>query len=306
MKILIAYDGSTCADDALTDLPRAGLPQQAEALIISVAEVFLPPQTERPAQVPPAVRHAWAAARQAVEQARTVALQAQTRVQALFPAWTVQVEACADSPSWGVIKRADIWQPDLLVVGSHGRSVLGRLMLGSVSYNIVTQARCSVRVGRRPLRASDGPVHLVIGVDGSPDARAAVRAMAARTWPDGSTVNLVAILDARLSTALAPSPPLLEEWMGAHDGEAQTWVYTMLDTFKAPLQAAGLTVTTVVQEGDPKWLLPALAERQQADCLVVGARGLSRVDRFLLGSVSAAAAARAHCSVEVIRPPYTS
>jgi nucleotide-binding universal stress UspA family protein len=68
-----------------------------------------------------------------MEEAHALALQARTRVLASFPAWDVQVEACADSPAWAVIKKADSWQPDLIVVGSHGRSALGRILLGSVS-----------------------------------------------------------------------------------------------------------------------------------------------------------------------------
>ena len=60
MKILIAYDGSECADAALADLQRAGLPPAAAALIMSVAEVFLPPASSLPpafpAQVPAAVQ----------------------------------------------------------------------------------------------------------------------------------------------------------------------------------------------------------------------------------------------------------
>jgi len=39
------------------------------------------------------------------------------------------------------------------------------------------------------------------------------------------------------------------------------------------------------------------------DCIFVGSAGFSnRLKRFVLGSVSAAVAARAHCSVEVVRP----
>ena len=37
MKILIAYDGSDCAEAALKDLQRAGLPKMAEAVALSVA-----------------------------------------------------------------------------------------------------------------------------------------------------------------------------------------------------------------------------------------------------------------------------
>lgn len=43
MRILIGYDGSDCAEAALDDLQRAGLPSKTEALVLSVAEVWLPP-----------------------------------------------------------------------------------------------------------------------------------------------------------------------------------------------------------------------------------------------------------------------
>ena len=43
MKILIGYDGSASADAALDDLQQAGLPDECAALVMSVAEVWLPP-----------------------------------------------------------------------------------------------------------------------------------------------------------------------------------------------------------------------------------------------------------------------
>jgi len=46
MKILIGYDGSACSDAALDDLKTAGLPEEVEAVVMSVAEVWLPPPPE--------------------------------------------------------------------------------------------------------------------------------------------------------------------------------------------------------------------------------------------------------------------
>ena len=42
MKILVAYDGSECAANALQDLRRAGLGAEADVLVMSLADVFLP------------------------------------------------------------------------------------------------------------------------------------------------------------------------------------------------------------------------------------------------------------------------
>ena len=306
MKILIAYDGSECVKDALEDLPRAGLPRVAEALIMSVAEVFLPPSSSPapalPAEVPVAVQRAWTQATHAVEEARILAQQAHTHLLTAFPAWDIRAEACADSPAWAVVKKADTWQPDLLVVGSHGRSAMGHFVLGSVSQTILTEAHGSVRVGRRPRQTDNTPVRLLIGIDGSSDAEAAVRAVAARKWPAGSAVRLVTALDARMSTALAfmRLPGQTEAQMS--DADENAWLSKTIDAMAAPLRTRGLTVSSIITEGDPKHVLLEEAEHWGADCLFVGARGLSRVERFLLGSVSTAVAARAPCSVEVVRP----
>jgi nucleotide-binding universal stress UspA family protein len=279
----------------------------AEARLLSVADVVLPPPSHPasagPDLVPPAVQRAWTLATQAVAAAQALAHQAQARMQTAFPAWDVRAEACADSPAWAVIKQVDTWQPDLVVVGSHGRSAVGRWLLGSVSHKILTEARCSVRVGRSRTPPAAPSVRLLLGVDGSPDAAAAVHAVAGRAWPAGSTARLVTVLDTRMITALAFRPP--EAWATTGDEEGQTWVPRMIDAMAAPLRTRGLMVSSVIKEGDPQQVLLDEAAHWGADCVFVGARGLSRIARFLIGSVSAAVAARAHCSVEVVRPQQT-
>ena len=42
-RILIAYDGSAGADAALSDLMRAGLPMRAEARVLTIADIWVPP-----------------------------------------------------------------------------------------------------------------------------------------------------------------------------------------------------------------------------------------------------------------------
>ena len=81
----------------------------------------------------------------------------------------------------------------------------------------------------------------------------------------------------------------------------RAWIHETLEAAGARLRAAGLTVSSLIRKGAPESVLPAEAASWGADCVFVGARGLSRYERFRLGSVSAATAARAHCSVGVVR-----
>ena len=47
-----------------------------------------------------------------------------------------------------ILDCAAVWHPDVIVVGSHGKSGLDRFLLGSVSENVMRHATCSVEVVR--------------------------------------------------------------------------------------------------------------------------------------------------------------
>jgi nucleotide-binding universal stress UspA family protein len=302
MKILIAYDGSDCANRAIDDLRRAGLPPEAEAVVISVADVLpVPPPSSYEVvesafsnDASPVYKSARERASSALDEARKLALAGTERLKALFPAWRVCAEACGDSPAWAVIKMAEDSNADLVVVGSHGRTAMGRFFLGSVSHKIVTNAPCTVRIARNPVDQTNSPVRILVGIDGSPGAEAAVRAVCERHWPPGSEARLVAALDPMMITAV--------EWITEADRDERAWVERVLEASAQKLRAAELVVSSEIKRGDPKRVLVAEAEHWGADSIFVGARGLRLIERFLVGSVSAAVAERVHCSVEVVRP----
>jgi nucleotide-binding universal stress UspA family protein len=295
MKILIAYDGSGCADEALDDLLQAGLPADTQALVVSVAEKWFPPPSsyeviesvyaERFRGTPKAT-----VSSHIVEDAQEMAFQASKIIQSSFPSWSVHSEASTGSPSDEIIKCAEKWGADLIVVGSHGHSWLGQLVLGSVSQKVVTEARCSVRIARNLRGGKGSPLRILLGVDGSVHSGAAVKEIASRTWPKGSQVRLVTSLYP-LSTDKADA---VDKYISARN------IHESAETF---LSAAGLVVSSVLREEDAKHLLVKEAESWGADSIFIGARGLGRLIRLLLGSVSTAVVSRAHCTVEVVRAP---
>jgi nucleotide-binding universal stress UspA family protein len=309
MKLLIAYDGSACAAAALYDLHRAGLPREAEAIVISVAETWLPsppPSSYEIVETVFAEGSTTDAAKvsereSALADARALATEAAKTIQSGFPDWHIRAEAKFGSPASELLAKADEWEPDLIVVGSHGRSAIGRLILGSVSHKVVTEARCSVRIARGQSNKEYSPARIVIGVDGSPGGEEAVRAAVMRKWPSGSEVRIVAAFDTITPTMAGSLIPPVVQWAEEQNRAALEMVSRMVESFEEQFRAAKLSVSHIVRPGDPKRVLVHEAEGWEADCIFVGASGLSRIDRFLLGSVSAAVAGRAHCSVEVVR-----
>jgi len=307
MKILIGYDGSDCAEAALDDLTRAGLPSRAEAIVLSVAEIWLPPPSSyeflegtREVQIPDEPVYAKAKAK--AQSALTQAHQAQQRLQINFPKWQVSAEVAAGSPAWEIVARADEWKPALLVVGSHGRSALGRFVLGSVAQRVVTEARCSVRVARGRVEEPNTPVRLIVGLDGSLGSETAVREVARRSWGNNSAVRLIVASDPIPATIMGQVIPAITSAINESNRVDNVRIETILERAQGILKTSGLAVTTKVESGDPKQVLIAEAEEFAADCIFVGSTGTSnRLERFVMGSVAASIVGRAHCSVEVVR-----
>jgi nucleotide-binding universal stress UspA family protein len=296
MKVLVAYDGSDCAQAALDDARVAGLPAEAECLVLTVAENWLPP----PSSYAMVATNFAAGVAEHVRELQREAEGAAAQLGRHFPQWAVRAETVTGSPARMILETAEAWGADLIFVGSHGRTALGRFFLGSVSNKVATEAHTAVRVARGRLEEDVGrPARLVVGFDGTPGAVAAANAVSRRRWPAGT--------QARLLSVQLPIPPMAADHMLTQIAdwvrEERARVRDAAQAARRELEAAGLSVSAVTREGDPKSAICDEAEAWGADSIFVGAQSQSRLDRFLLGSVSAAVAARAHCSVEVVRPP---
>jgi nucleotide-binding universal stress UspA family protein len=139
------------------------------------------------------------------------------------------------------------------------------------------------------------PALILVGVDGSPPARQAVRVAAGLARLVGGAVAGVHVAVPReFSVGDPPWAALRAEEAARHLGE------------EILAEARGLAGDVLVARelhfGAPADILCRRAKELGADLLVVGSRGLGRLDRLLLGSVSAAVAAQAPCSVLVVRP----
>lgn len=313
MKILIGYDGLECSDRIFDDLTRAGLTRESEALVVSVADLLAENlaisefdlHSAASRRVEAVLARAQAHRTGVIRETEDLAARAAERLRSQFPDWKVESAVKTGTPWWELIDAANAWNADLLVVGSNGRSAIGRLFLGSVSKKVAADARCSVRVarGNQP-KQKDEPALIIIGVDGSPASEEAIYAVGHRVWQDESEALLVAVDDAASPNRVVARLPQAAAMIDSYFQTRETRVSSMLDWATAELNAIGLKTTVLKEKGDPQKVLLKIAAERAADSIFVGTRDFSSAfERFRLGSVSTAVATNAHCSVEIVRPP---
>jgi len=286
MKVLIAYDGSECADAAVVNLRRAGIPNDAEVLLAYVMDI-----ANEPSKID-------------LKEAKALTHNAFRWIESKFPGWNASRQVLWGSPASVILKKAHSWRPDLIIVGSHGRSLPGRVLLGSVSLKIAHEARCSVRVIRSGSHV-DRPVRIVAGMDGSTQARRVIDELSRRVWPKETEVRIVSVVES-MAPIVAAIPPAVgsERTIVAVQDSIQRQrdqFQEIAREFHSVLGRAGLVVSEVLVEGNPKHELLAEAKRWNADNIFVGARGLGRLEELLLGSTSSSVLKHAPCTVEIVR-----
>src|SRR5580765_461878 len=137
-------------------------------------------------------------------------------------------------------------------------------------------------------------MRIMLATDGSKDARAAAAFLKELPFPPSTTLRITVVV--ALPVFALDGPPIQEFKRSVLD-EARG----IADDAKAVLAPCGFAVETDVAVGDPKAEIVRVAEDWGADLLVLGARGLGLVKRFLLGSVSYAVARHARCPVLVVK-----
>ena len=197
-----------------------------------------------------------------------------------------------------ILRRAETWGADLVVVGSHGRGGIARALLGSVAERVVRHAHGSVLVAR-PVRTSGVVLAATDLSEASlPVVEAAARAAERRnarlvvvTAVDWSYAALGSIAGAPFgATPVVPPPETQIEVRSA-----------MHETMKRELERVGATGEAQVIEGSPASAVAEQAETLGAELVVVGTHGRTGFARLALGSVAERVVRAAPCSVLVVR-----
>jgi nucleotide-binding universal stress UspA family protein len=138
MKVLIALDGSECSNAALRSVTERTWDKDTEFLLLSVVDSpyldygFYPP----PDGLLDSIRQHL----ERLVSSNTAILQAR------FPNLRVMGSVIDGNVKYAIAEKAEEWKADLIVMGSHGRRGLSKLMLGSIAESVLKIAPCSVEI----------------------------------------------------------------------------------------------------------------------------------------------------------------
>lgn len=149
MKVLIALDGSECSNVALRSITERAWAKDTEFLLLSVVDTpyfefgFYP----APDGLVDSIR---------LHLERLISSSTAT-LQARFPELQVHGAVIEGNVKYAIAEKAEEWKADLIVMGSHGRRGLSKLMLGSVAESVLQVAPCSVEIIREKRTAMAKP-----------------------------------------------------------------------------------------------------------------------------------------------------
>jgi nucleotide-binding universal stress UspA family protein len=139
---------------------------------------------------------------------------------------------------------------------------------------------------------------ILLGIDGSPDAQAALEYVLGGPHRPEDRFAVITVAQPGLLSGTGlrgkGTPP---------DADLDEVAGSILDDAVAAFRRAGREVEAVLRYGDPADKILEYAEESGSDLIVVGAQGHGRIRRFLLGSVADRVARFAHAPAIVVRPP---
>ena len=141
---------------------------------------------------------------------------------------------------------------------------------------------------------------IIVGTDGSDTAQEAVRHATAMCRAHGATLHLVTAASAKSSRSLGRESRDAPEDVQYLINPAED-VQAMLEEVAEVVRQFGVQVRTHAEiDQAPAAALLAVANRERADLIVVGNRGMHGVGR-VLGSVPNSVAHNADCAVTIVR-----
>jgi len=207
----------------------------------------------------------------------------------------VSAKLASGLPWTMIVNELDDPSYDLVVVGTHGRTGLSRILLGSVAEKVVRHAPCSVLTVR-----PDGEVkpfaHVLCPTDFSESAQLAADLAVSLIAPDGQGLTLLHIVEVPVAVSGEPAVEGFIRDLDVHASKLlDSWAAQLRSKTKAP-------VTTRSRLGTPgAQTLQVIELDPTIDLVVMGSHGRTGIARVFLGSVAEKVVRHARCPVLVAR-----
>ena len=192
-----------------------------------------------------------------------------------------------EEPFQDIVNEAEKNRVDMIIIGTHGRAGLKRLMMGSVTAKVIGHALCNVLVV--PLHAKVDCRNILIATDGSRYSDAAASEAIGIAKRCGGSLIVISIA---LSDKEIILPEDDEEMILAKDNVKK--IVELAE--KEGIKKEGLTV-----KGKPHEAILETSKQKRADLIVVGSHGRTGLDRLLMGSVTERIIGHSESAVLVVK-----
>lgn len=296
MKVLMATDGSQQSMAALHTASRLLRRPDQEVTLLTVAPELrqiraMAGATSRNIRIDEHCRRIALETGQILDRARKL-----VEAEGLRPSVLPEVGSAAEA-----ITRIGE-QYDLIVVGAHDRYAKTKPGLGPVATRVVQHASSNVLIAREMM--AERSFRILVAVDASRASENAIQTMASSIDISTSEVTLMHVVET--------------PWVG-FDGEQQSrdWASDSAETelerelrlealgvieeARGLLEPHGVSIRTIIAEGNPATEILGEAEAGDYDLIVLGATGAADMKHQMLGSVSTKVALNAPCSVLVVK-----
>jgi nucleotide-binding universal stress UspA family protein len=211
-----------------------------------------------------------------------------------------------DRPAEGILAEIALRHADLVVMSTHGRSGLGRVVYGSVAEAVLVRSPAPVLLvradgGHAPWLAEEVQPRILVPLDGSAFSEAVLSHAAALARALGATIILLRATPppALPGGELVPVAPIVDaELLERERAEAEA----SLDAVADQLRAQGLQMQTIVRPGPAVAAILEESRAAGASLIAMATHGRTGLARLAFGSVAGEVLRRSELPLLLVRP----
>lgn len=206
----------------------------------------------------------------------------------------IKREVAGISPGEVILQYARENDIDLIVMGTHGRRGLGRLLLGSTAQEVTRLSHCPVlTVGEKPDDSKEISIkRILVPVDFSDHSKKALKEAKELAGGFDAQLDLVHVIqDVAMPSSLGITYPSVAT-QEVHEQARKTLEDLASDVRKSEI---------FVADGLPAHEITKLAQEIESDLIVIATHGLTGFERFIMGSVTEKVLRLSPCPVYTVK-----